>query len=170
MWRCFASVCSHAFISSKMHYTVGTSNYRPVSHTCITCKIMEHIVCGQIGRHLDHNNILHPSQRGFRKGLCCETQLVDTIHELAYSINQKTQIDVIFMDFSKAFDKVSHDKLLHKIRYYVLAVNKLSSTDTHRSQLVYSRESHKEVCWGLCFFNVRQRHRGRSDFVNASVR
>ena len=88
-----------------------------MSLTCITCKIMEHIVCSQIGRHLDHNNILHPNQHGFRKGLSCETQLVDTIHELAYSINQKTQTDVIFLDFSKAFDKVSHDKLLHKIRY-----------------------------------------------------
>ena len=93
-------------------------NYRPVSLTCITCTIMEHIVCSQIGRHLDHNNILHPNQHGFRKGLSCETQIVDTIHELAYSINQKTQTDVIFLDFSKAFDKVSHDKLLHKIRYY----------------------------------------------------
>ena len=39
------------------------SNYRPVSLTCITCKIMEHIVRSQIGRHLDHNNILHPNQR-----------------------------------------------------------------------------------------------------------
>ena len=134
------------------------SNYRPVSLTCITCKIMEHIVCSQIGRHLDHNNILHPNQHGFRKGLSCETQLVDTIHELAYSINQKTQTDVIFLDFSKAFDKVSHDKLLHKINtkdQYMdqcIPVNKLSSTDTHRSQLVYSRESHKEVCWALCCF------------------
>ena len=82
------------------------SNYRPVSLTCITCKIMEHIVCSQIGRHLDHKNILHPNQHGFRKGLSCETQLVDTIHELAYSINQKAQTDVIFLDFSKAFGKV----------------------------------------------------------------
>ena len=46
------------------------SNYRPVSLTCITCKIMENnIICSQIGRHLDHSNILHPNQRGFRKGL-----------------------------------------------------------------------------------------------------
>ena len=111
------------------------SNYRPVSLTGITCKIMEHIVCSQIGRHLDHNNILHPNQHGFRKGLCCETQLVDTIHELAYSINQKTQTDVIFLDFSKAFDKVSHDKLLHKIRYYGIG----GKTNTWISAFLCSR-------------------------------
>ena len=74
------------------------SNHRPVSLTCITCKIMEHLVCSQIGRHRDHNNILHANQHGFRKGLSCETQFLDTIHELAYSINQKTQTHVIFMD------------------------------------------------------------------------
>ena len=111
------------------------SNYRPVSLTCITCNIMEHIVCSQIGRHLDHNNILHPNQHGFRKGLSCETQLVDTIHELAYSINQKTQTDVILLDFSKAFDKVSHDKLLHKIRYYGIG----GKTNTWISAFLCSR-------------------------------
>ena len=42
----------------------------------------------------------------------------NSIHELAYSINRKNQTYVIFLDFSKAFDKVSHTKLLHKIRYY----------------------------------------------------
>ena len=52
------------------------------------------------------------------KGLSCETQLVSTIRELANSINRKNQTDVIFLDFSKAFDKVSHTKLLHKIQYY----------------------------------------------------
>ena len=141
------------------------SNYRPVSLTCITYKNMENIICSQIGRHLDHNNILHLNQHGFRKGLSCETQLVDTIHELAYSINQKTQTDVIFLDFSKAFDKVSHDKLLHKIRYYgiggktntwisafLYSRSQQVVVNGHRSQLVYSRESHKEVFWALCCF------------------
>ena len=106
---------------------------------------MEHIVCSQIGRHIDHNNILHPNQHGFRKGLSCETQLVDTIHELAYSINQNTQTYVIFLDFSKAFDKVSHDKLLHKSRYYGIG----GKTNTrisaflcsHSQQVVVNRQT-----------------------------
>ena len=48
----------------------------------------------------------------------CNLLILDTIYELAYSINPKAQTDVIFLDFSKALDKVSHDKRLHKIRYY----------------------------------------------------
>ena len=75
-------------------------------------------MCSQIGRHIDYNNILTPNQHGSRKGLSCETQLVSTIHELAYSINRKNQTDVIFLDFSKAFNKVSHKKFLHQIWYY----------------------------------------------------
>jgi len=110
---------------------------------------MEYILCIQISRHLDHNNALNPNQHGFRKGLPCKTQLVDIIHNLAYSINQKMQIDVIFLDFCKVFDnKIAHNKLVHKNRYhvwdrrktqfldvFVIAVNKFSS-DRHRDQLV----------------------------------
>ena len=79
---------------------------------------MEHVVCSQIGRHLDENSILHPNQHGFRKRLSCETQLIGAIQDWSSSINNKLQTDVILLDFSKAFDKVSHRKLLHKIRYY----------------------------------------------------
>ena len=96
-----------------MQYTgdkASPSNYRPVSLTCTACKVVEHIVCSRIGRHIDNNITLHPNQHGFRKGLFGDTQLVNAMHELAYSINQKTQTDVIFLDFSKAFDKVSHDE------------------------------------------------------------
>ena len=79
---------------------------------------MEHIVCSQIGRRLDRNNILHANKYGFQKGLSCEKQVVGTTHVLVYSINQKTQTFVIFLDFSKAFVKVYHDKRLHIFRYH----------------------------------------------------
>ena len=94
------------------------ANYRPVSLTCILCKLMEHVVYSQMGSHLDNHDILHQNQHGFRKGLSCETQLVGTIQDWASSINSKGQTDVILLDFSKAFDKVSHRKLLHKIHHY----------------------------------------------------
>ena len=100
-----------------------SANYRPVSLTCITCKIMEHVVCSQIGHHLDDYNILYPHQHGFRKQLSCETQLISSIDDWASSINMKRQTDVIILDFSKAFDKVSHTKLLHKIRHYGITSN-----------------------------------------------
>ena len=93
-------------------------NYRPVSLTSITCKILEHIVHSSIMRHYDRNNILHDSQHGFRRKRSCETQLVITTDEIARSLENGSQVDVILLDFSKAFDKVPHQRLLHKLSFY----------------------------------------------------
>ena len=79
------------------------SNYRPVSLTCIACKLLEHIVVSNILDHLDNFNILVDNQHGFRARRSCETQLVGFIHDLA-STMQRDQMDVAIMDFSKAFD------------------------------------------------------------------
>ena len=63
------------------------ANYRPISLTCICCKIMEHIVLSHMAKHLSVNNILIDEQHGFRKRLSCETQLISTIHDWAKAIN-----------------------------------------------------------------------------------
>ena len=94
------------------------SNYRPVSLTSVTCKILEHIVHSSIMKHYDQYNILHDSQHGFRRKRSCESQLVITTHEIASSLSQCTEVDVILLDFSKAFDKVPHKRLIHKLSYY----------------------------------------------------
>ena len=72
-------------------------------------------------RHLDKNNILHDAQHGFRKRRSCESQLIITINDLAKNIDSRGQTDVILLDFSKAFDKVPHKRLLYKIKYYGIA-------------------------------------------------
>ena len=94
------------------------ANYRPVSLTSVVCKVMEHIVCSNIMRHCDRHHILTDAQHGFRKRRSCETQLVITLQDLARTIDNRGQTDVILLDFSKAFDKVSHQRLLHKIHHY----------------------------------------------------
>ena len=105
-------------LSTRKELNLHQATTDHVSLTCILCKVMEHIVCSQIGRHFDDNNILHPNQHGFRKRLSCETQLISSIQDWASSIDSKRQTDIILLDFSKAFDTVSHRKLLHKIRHY----------------------------------------------------
>ena len=54
-------------------------NYRPISLTCICCKILEHIVVSSIMNHVDTHDILYPLQHGFRKFRSCETQLLEFI-------------------------------------------------------------------------------------------
>ena len=93
-------------------------NYRPISLTCITCKILEHIVHSNIMHRLETNEVLYETQHGFRKRRNCETQLVTTINDVSRDLNQGLQLDTILLDFSKAFDKVDHDKMCIKLEHY----------------------------------------------------
>ena len=68
--------------------------------------------------HIESNNILSDMQFGFQKRRSAELQLLQTIHDLAYNLNQKSQTDMILPDFSNAIDKVLHRHLLLKLNYY----------------------------------------------------
>ena len=95
-----------------------TGNYRPVSLTAILSKVNEHILVSTMMQHFSANDILDPDQHGFRQGLSTETQLIAAIHDWASTIQAKGQTDVVFLDFSKAFDSVPHQRLLKKLRFY----------------------------------------------------
>ena len=101
------------------------ANYRPVSLTSITCKILEHIIHSSIMEHFDANKILTDAQHGFRKRRSCETHLIVTVHEIAKLLAENNQVDVILLDFSKAFDKVPHTRLLKKLDFYGVRNNTL---------------------------------------------
>ena len=100
-------------------------NYRPVSLTSISCKLLEHILCSHILKHFEQYNVLTQLNHGFRSGYSTETQLLVTLQDLFKSFDQNIQVDVAILDFSKAFDTVPHDKLLHKIDSYGIQGNTL---------------------------------------------
>ncbi len=110
----------HAFVCPiyKKGARHNPANYRPVSLTCILCKLMEHIIVSNLMKHLDRNNILSEFQHGFRNNRSCETQLTGLIQDLTSTMDKKMQTDMIVLDFAKAFDKVSHPRLMHKLQHY----------------------------------------------------
>ena len=89
-----------------------------MSVTCILCKVMEHIVASNLSRHFEQNDILYDLQHGFRERRSCGTQLIQLVEELARYTSQGRQTDLTLLDFSKAFDRVNHMKLLHKLHQH----------------------------------------------------
>ncbi|KAI8480025.1 hypothetical protein Bbelb_422330 [Branchiostoma belcheri] len=115
------------------------SNYRPVSLTCISCKLLEHIIHSQIMKHLEIYSILTDYQHGFRAKRSTETQLILTVHDIAGALNSKPQVDLAILDFTKAFDKVPHGRLISKLEYYGIqgpTLNWLKAFLTNREQTV----------------------------------
>ena len=69
-------------------------------------------------QHLDKNSIFIDAHHGFHKKHSCDTQLITIIEVMACNLSNGTQIDAVFLDFAKAFDKVPHQHLLLKHEYY----------------------------------------------------
>ena len=93
-------------------------NYRPVSLTCIPCKLLEHIVCSNIMGHLDQYNLLSDKHHAFRKWHSFETQLITVKNDWAKILDKKGQVDTFILDFEKAFDTPPHELLKSKLFSY----------------------------------------------------
>ena len=84
--------------------------------------------------HLDRLDILVDSQHGFRKRRGCDTQLVSTISDIAKYFDINKQVDAVLLDFSKAFDRVPHTRLLKKLHHYGIRGKELGWIKTFVTQ------------------------------------
>lgn len=79
-------------------------NHRLVSLTSVPCKLLEHIICRHLIKHLTTNKILTNLNHGFRSGYSCESQLITTINDFLKEHDKVHLVDVAILDFSKSFD------------------------------------------------------------------
>jgi len=93
-----------------------TQNYRPVSLTSIVCKILESIIKDSILGHLTKFSLIRESQHGFTKGRSCLTNLLEFMEEVTDKLDNGKPVDIIYLDFAKAFDKVPYQRLFKKLR------------------------------------------------------
>ena len=95
-------------------------NYRPISLTSQICKLFEAIIRDAVVKHLEDNQLISDSQHGFRKGRSCLTNLLTFLDKVTSYVDSGEEVDVVFLDFAKAFDKVPHQRLLLKLQswYY----------------------------------------------------
>jgi len=123
------------------------SNYRPVSLTSIICKCMEKIIRDHLIKYLDKNNLISEKQYGFIKGRSTTTQLLKALDQWTKSIDEGKTIDIIYLDFQKAFDTVPHKRLIEKIRAYGVkdpVLGWIKSFLENRKQYVQLRGSKSE--------------------------
>ena len=91
-------------------------NYRPVSLTSVCCKVIESIIKDDLVLHLKTNNLVNPSQHGFTKNRSCTTNLLEFLEDVTKEVDSGKNVDVVYLDFAKAFDKVPKVRLLNKLK------------------------------------------------------
>ena len=91
-------------------------NYRPISLTSVVCKMLETLIRDKLISHLEENNLLKNTQHGFRSKRSCLTNLLDFSYDILNQYDESKAVDIIYLDFQKAFDKVPHKSLLLKLK------------------------------------------------------
>ena len=146
-------------------------NYRPISLLCIVSKVLERCVLNNIKKHLFE--LVNPCQHGFITGRSCVTNLLETLDDIGSLLDSGGQVDVIYLDMSKAFDKVSHKLLINKLHRFGFGGQVLQwfrSYLTHRLQRVTVQGASSDLLpvtsgvpqgsiypWPGAFYTVRKR-------------
>ena len=95
-----------------------TSNYKQISLIPVIYKLLEHIIHSHIMKHLEQHHTITDHHNCFRAKRSTKTQLIQTVHDISKSLDESNYADIAILDFTKAFDKVPHKRLIHKLKYY----------------------------------------------------
>jgi hypothetical protein len=88
-------------------------NSRPISLLPIVSKVLERCILMNIRYHL--SQLIHDCQHGFRQGKSCVTDLLEALDYIGACLDNGGQVDLVYLDMSKAFDRINHKRLVHKL-------------------------------------------------------
>ena len=122
----------------------SVSNCRPISLTYIPCKMLETIVRNYIIDSLLEQNVITSRQHGFLRGYSTCSQLLECVNIWASAFKRNVPEHILFIDFKKAFDSVSHKKVISKLNAYGLPLNIVNWISAF-----LSNRSHQEYINGI---------------------
>ncbi|KAF2347338.1 Reverse transcriptase domain [Trinorchestia longiramus] len=99
------------------------NNYRPISLSSVTSKTIERLLKGRITKHLNDQNLINDTQHGFRAKRSCLTNLLDFFGEVNRIYDRTKAVDLVYLDFQKAFDKVPHERLEAEVKAHGIRGN-----------------------------------------------
>ena len=95
-----------------------SSNYRPIHLTSVFCTMLELIIKDKIMMYFDTNHLFFEQQNDFHPSMSCVTQLLQVMEHWTKTLDDGNDVDIIYLDFRKAFDSVLHQRLLSKLKAY----------------------------------------------------
>ena len=98
-------------------------NYRPVSLLSIAGKLLESIIKEQLVDHLTKHSLIKETQHGFTSGRSCLTNLLEFFEKVTQELDDGKAVDLVYLDFCKAFDKVPHCRLVKKLEAHGIGGN-----------------------------------------------
>ena len=101
--------------------------YLPISLLPVSSKIFERLLYESMFKFFTENNLISPNQSGFKPGDSCINQLLSFTHQIFKSLNNGDEVRSVFLDMSKAFDKVWHKGLIFKLKQNSILGNLLST-------------------------------------------
>lgn len=120
---------------------LNAENYRPISLTSVVCKTMERIIVDRMIKFLLANSIVSESQHGFMPGRSIATNLLLCLNDWTKLLDRGEPVDIIYLDFEKAFDRVPLERLVYKLEHYGIRGQLLSWI----SAFLFNRSFHVRV-------------------------
>lgn len=123
-------------------------NYRPIAMLPVISKIFEKIICKRIYRFFEKYDVLNKDQHGFREKHSTTSAVLDCSFEILNALNENKCAVAVFMDISKAYDRVLHEVLLRKLEHLGIrgkAIKWLTSYLNDRKQIVQIAHTSEDV-------------------------